>query len=187
MYPVGNSKKNLTIIGFDLRREDWQNHLIALCNCGQLFKLSLVDFESDKENPCKCGGKEIEYKKYNSWTVIGIGEYKGSNKYYPCKCECGTERWVAASSLKQNKSRSCGCKSEETEVNIETGKRGRRTKPPEPDVTGLMKQGEAAISMLNGIRMMRHDPDFRLMMLQMFNMVISPDGSEPDYKLEKEV
>jgi hypothetical protein len=43
--------------------------------------------------------------KYNQWEVICKESY---NKVL-CKCICGTEKYVRANYLKQNKSKSCGC------------------------------------------------------------------------------
>lgn len=45
-------------------------------------------------------------KKYGKWVVIGISE---KPRYLTCKCECGTIRDVAKSSLTNGLSSCCGC------------------------------------------------------------------------------
>ena len=45
---------------------------------------------------------------FGRWTILG--EFREGRKlYYKCRCECGTERAVYASSIRTGRSRSCGC------------------------------------------------------------------------------
>ena len=57
-------------------------------------------------------GKVIDEtnNKYGKWTVMSRAENKpdGSAKWN-CKCECGTEKVVAANTLREGNSFSCGC------------------------------------------------------------------------------
>lgn len=51
------------------------------------------------------------------WTILSHeGQYSidQKNLYWPCKCDCGTERMVAATNLRSGKSQSCGCLRTET-------------------------------------------------------------------------
>ena len=54
--------------------------------------------------------KDIVGKKFNILTVI---KYAGSNKrqssLWLCRCDCGNEKIVEGSSLKNNHTKSCGC------------------------------------------------------------------------------
>ena len=55
-------------------------------------------------------------ERFGAWEVIADTGTRSKNrdKYYLCKCECGTIRKVTASSLKNGRSRSCGkCKRKE--------------------------------------------------------------------------
>lgn len=53
-------------------------------------------------------------ERFGRWTVVGeVQRNSLSNKFYPCKCDCGTERVVAYSSLSAGDSQSCGCLSVE--------------------------------------------------------------------------
>lgn len=50
-------------------------------------------------------------KKYGRWTVIAAAEQYpcGQGTRYLCRCDCGTERIIAATSLVKGRSNSCGC------------------------------------------------------------------------------
>lgn len=50
-------------------------------------------------------------QKFNLWTVIDGPTRRTSDgdRYWQCKCECGTQREVRGSSLRRGKSISCGC------------------------------------------------------------------------------
>lgn len=47
--------------------------------------------------------------KFGKWTVVGDVYKNNYHKYYPCKCECGTEKNVEKYNLLNGKSLSCGC------------------------------------------------------------------------------
>lgn len=53
--------------------------------------------------------QDLTGQKFNKWTVIEYYETKNRKAYWKCKCECGTVRVVAGHSLKDGKSKSCGC------------------------------------------------------------------------------
>lgn len=50
--------------------------------------------------------------KFGSWTVISESDKTDSshNKYYTCKCECGTIREIVRNKLTSGHTKSCGCK-----------------------------------------------------------------------------
>lgn len=50
--------------------------------------------------------------KFGSWTVISKSDKTDSshNKYYTCKCECGTIREIVRNKLTSGHTKSCGCK-----------------------------------------------------------------------------
>ena len=47
--------------------------------------------------------------QFGSWTVMDEGPLKGRNRYYLCRCVCGTERSVRRSALISGQSPNCGC------------------------------------------------------------------------------
>lgn len=49
--------------------------------------------------------------RFGRWTVIGPSKKtdKSQNKYFLCKCDCGTARDIAGYMLASGRSKSCGC------------------------------------------------------------------------------
>jgi hypothetical protein len=88
----------------------------VLCVCGAVKEYVYKDLKKEKVKSCGCLNKtEINVGDvYNEWTVIDKAEsyyYKNkkSSRKVACKCSCGTLRNVSVSSLKNSKSKSCGC------------------------------------------------------------------------------
>lgn len=49
-------------------------------------------------------GQQFEY-----WTVLSYAYSKNDQVYWNCKCKCGIEKVVRGATLRQGKSKSCGC------------------------------------------------------------------------------
>lgn len=47
--------------------------------------------------------------RYGMWTVESFSHKKNYDKYYNCKCDCGTEKVVLINNLKRGLTKSCGC------------------------------------------------------------------------------
>ena len=56
--------------------------------------------------------------KFGRLTVIRKSDKKASKAYWVCECECGNVREVASSSLRNGKSKSCGCLKKENMVGL---------------------------------------------------------------------
>ncbi len=57
---------------------------------------------------------DLTGQKFNYWVVIGSGRvhYKpggGTERYWLCRCVCGTEKEVMSSMLRHGRTQSCGC------------------------------------------------------------------------------
>lgn len=74
--------------------------------------------ERYKIKPIKIG------EKHNKWTVISNPFKKGEKYYVRAKCECGVEKDVIKNSLQNNKTKSCGC------YTVETNKLNNKGKTP---------------------------------------------------------
>jgi hypothetical protein len=49
-------------------------------------------------------------KRFGRWIVLrGTDRKTGSNYYWACRCDCGTEKEVLGTTLKNGTSKSCGC------------------------------------------------------------------------------
>lgn len=52
---------------------------------------------------------DITGKRIGRWTVISLAEKSGRHLRWLCRCDCGTEKIVLGSNIKEGKSTSCGC------------------------------------------------------------------------------
>jgi hypothetical protein len=52
---------------------------------------------------------DLAGKKFNRLTVISKGTKHGNEWYWNCICDCGNKCSVAGSSLRSNRTKSCGC------------------------------------------------------------------------------
>lgn len=53
---------------------------------------------------------DLSGKRFGLWAVSHqVGNTKGGGALWHCRCECGTERAVIGSDLRNGKSRGCGC------------------------------------------------------------------------------
>jgi hypothetical protein len=64
---------------------------------------------------------EMTGKKIGRWTVLRLDSIRRSNAYWVCVCQCGKEKAVAATSLKNGQSLSCGCVRRETKPALTHG------------------------------------------------------------------
>lgn len=93
-------------------------------NCKQEITGYRSDLGSKMKKACKCNvGKKAFQKgnRYGNWTIIGSSDKLSSNvseKYYLCKCDCGTIRDVVDRSLSRLLSTSCGCSRTESQKKI---------------------------------------------------------------------
>lgn len=73
--------------------------------------------------------EDITGNKYGKLTVTGFSHRNKNYRYYwKCKCDCGNEKIVERSQLKNEKTKSCGClvKERATEANITHGMSGTK-------------------------------------------------------------
>jgi hypothetical protein len=91
---------------------------LCICECGKQVIVRGSSLRNGNTKSCGCakGGCQIvdmAGKKFGQWTVISISDFRlKSNRsiaYWICKCDCGNERHVSGSSLRQGISRDCGC------------------------------------------------------------------------------
>jgi len=61
--------------------------------------------------------------KFNRWTIVGNPVSKDWVIFYPCKCECGTEKLIRSQQVREGRSLSCGCLRKERlqEANVKHG------------------------------------------------------------------
>lgn len=67
--------------------------------------------------------KDLKNKKFNRWTVMNFSHIKNGQYFWLVQCECGTRKAINCSTLKDNRSRSCGCYS----IEVATGNLFKQT------------------------------------------------------------
>jgi hypothetical protein len=76
------------------------------CDCGNIIKTTSSMLLSGDRTSCGCKRREdLIGQKFGRWTVL---EYVGDKKHR-CKCDCGKEKIIPTSRLKNGRSKSCGC------------------------------------------------------------------------------
>lgn len=112
---TGQRFGNFTVIKRS-EEKDTDNQIKWLCQC-DCEKFDIVrgyNLRNGISKSCGClKTKENDYisKKFGKLTVIKRAEKtnKSRDSYYLCVCDCGKERVVRGSELKNGKATSCGC------------------------------------------------------------------------------
>jgi hypothetical protein len=88
------------------------------CACGNSTTLSTTALVSGNTRSCGClHGEVLRAKRvdltgqvFARWTVLRYSRTSGNYQaYWVCRCECGSEKIVAGSTLRFGNSKSCGC------------------------------------------------------------------------------
>lgn len=59
--------------------------------------------------------------RFGLWTVIGGERYTSVRtpvRQTLCRCDCGTKRWVSLTALRNDHSKSCGCRSKQAHTKL---------------------------------------------------------------------
>ena len=87
------------------------------CRCGTERIVKSSQLAAKCKYSCGCARKEKRNKNadeyigrtFGSWTVLSVSEEPSSRLYLNCRCVCGKEKTILASSLISGRSTSCGC------------------------------------------------------------------------------
>lgn len=96
-----------------LSNSNRKSYVTCVCDCGEIKDIFRGALTSGKSSSCG----NIHYKdyigiKYGRWLILSLSNNVSklkNNKYFLCRCDCGTEKEVSLQLLKSKKSRSCGC------------------------------------------------------------------------------
>lgn len=84
-------------------------YYLCKCDCGTEREVAKGDLTRGKNKNCGClRTKDLTNQKIGNWQVLSKVNAVGETKYN-CKCICGLEKVIAARSLINKKSLSCGC------------------------------------------------------------------------------
>jgi hypothetical protein len=95
-----------------------KGYWICHCECGNDIEVSEDDLRNGKAKSCGCSLKEKWSKKadltghrFGMLEVLHETDRKDKcgNLYWLCRCDCGTEKEILGSSLRNGHTLSCGC------------------------------------------------------------------------------
>lgn len=78
------------------------------CDCGNIKDVVGDGLKRGTSKSCGCF-PQLTGKKFGRWTVLSLFERKNGNIYWKCQCDCGLQKNIAAYSLINGNSKSCGC------------------------------------------------------------------------------
>lgn len=92
---------------------------LCKCTCGTVRFVQASLLKSGDSKSCGCLNRDhvseavklnLIGKKFGRWTVLEeAGRTPTSSVLWLCRCECGTEKVVSGNSLRNGRSKSCGC------------------------------------------------------------------------------
>lgn len=116
-YLIGTKVNKWEVLSIEHTRR--QPDTICKCECGTIKAVNIRNLINNMSKDCGCGRKirlskkermNLVGNKYGKLTVV---EMLNVNKYHKqlckCKCDCGNETIVVASSLTSHHTLSCGC------------------------------------------------------------------------------
>ena len=101
------------------------------CDCGNITNVPGYSLKNGTVQSCGClrlerlreaTREDLTGKIFGRWKVLKVSDFYNNGAYWICECQCPnkTIRTVAASSLKNGRSQSCGCIKSKGEEKIAT-------------------------------------------------------------------
>lgn len=87
----------------------------CLCDCGKKFNIhnSSLNRISRQKATYSCGchriDKSIIGKRFHNWTALKFSHYNNTIQIWKFKCVCGTKKDIELTTVKNGRSKSCGC------------------------------------------------------------------------------
>ena len=83
---------------------------LCRCDCGKEIIRSTSYLNKSTYNSCGCHNREdLTGKIFGELTVLKFAYSKNQSPYWTCQCSCGAIKDILADSLRQGKTKSCGC------------------------------------------------------------------------------
>lgn len=107
---IGQTFNHWTVLSFS-HKKGYLKFYNCRCSCGVERPVFLQNLKSGQSNCCGClNANPPTNRKFGMLKPIYVTRIdKHKNKHYLCKCDCGNEKEVPASSLLNNKAKCCGC------------------------------------------------------------------------------
>ena len=52
---------------------------------------------------------DLSGQRFGTWTVLAIGKWRGGQRHWLCRCDCGVTREVQGANLRHGGTTNCGC------------------------------------------------------------------------------
>ncbi len=78
--------------------------------------------------------EDHSFKRFGNWVALYFDGVRKGNRYWMCRCDCGTRRSVGIERLKRGRTKSCGC------MNFGPVTHGLRFKPVYGSWRGMKKR-----------------------------------------------
>lgn len=115
---IGLKVGRLTVV--EIAEEGKRKKYKCECECGNVCIVRADKLKAATTQSCGCLRIERHYEavakeiqpgtKFARYTVIEKTDQRESGAYlYRCRCECGTEKLITGTALRQGKVQSCGC------------------------------------------------------------------------------
>jgi hypothetical protein len=108
-------------------RKTGAKYFLCKCDCGTEKVVNGNSLIRGRSKSCGCLQKEITHdllvkdltgKRFSRLEVIELDYIKENRAYWKCKCDCGTIKTIASSTLQSGFTKSCGCLAKETIGNL---------------------------------------------------------------------
>lgn len=108
-FNIGDKIGELTLLSFKVNEDNcirWE----CRCSCGEKLYLKSTELNGRRTCGKHNNPNDIVGKKFNKLIVLQHLDYfKGNNRYYQCRCDCGTVFEVSRSNIISGHTSSCGC------------------------------------------------------------------------------
>jgi hypothetical protein len=112
---TGQVFSKLVVIGISDKRGKYNNiYWKCKCECGNETIVAAWCLLNGETKSCGCLKTRHQYKditgqKFGKLTVISYSETRNKKPFWLCRCDCGKEKIMKGSSLKNGSAASCGC------------------------------------------------------------------------------
>ena len=122
---IGEQIGKLTAAAVSSDKDNTGNTILEWrCSCGNKVFKSYHDIITTHTKSCGCSKyKKIPFQKdlrFGKLVTVAEMPSQNNNTMWLCKCDCGNEKIIKASSLINNKVKSCGCLKSKGELEIKT-------------------------------------------------------------------
>lgn len=107
---TGSRYGHLTVIERNIERSGKRTMWTCVCDCGKRFVADGSNIRSGKTRSCGCRkqGYDITGERFGRMVAVERVNESGASRWR-CVCDCGNEKIVLGSSLKNGSTKSCGC------------------------------------------------------------------------------